>query len=279
MFKTKEALEKYMNLYESCLKLWPVQYEIKNIISDYGSTQVIICGDESKPPLILLHGAGSTSLMWVPNILTLASKYRIYAIDTIGDIGKSKIIKTLKSKNDYANWLDLIISKLSISEAYIAGMSYGTFLALNLAITKPEKVIKLILIAPGEAFLPLKFIKLMMNPSKKGRLNFLKWSVGNKNIVENDFTEMIFIGMKSGKYYISPMMKTIFSKSELENFNIPVLLLVGENEVIIDINKLVKKAKEKIKNIDIKIVPNTGHGLSAEQPEIINNYINEFIKK
>ena len=79
----------------------------------------------------------------------------------------------------------------------------------------------------------------MLIPTKKARMKFLKWSNGNKDIEENDFTEMIFLAMKYGIYRIRPS-GTIFKESELQDLNNPVLVLIGENEVIVDTDKLIK---------------------------------------
>ncbi|MBV1757646.1 MAG: alpha/beta hydrolase [Dethiosulfatibacter sp.] len=274
-----------MSLYESCLKLWPVPYEIKNIVTEFGSTQIIISGETDKPPLVLLHGASATSLMWVTNVETLSKKFRIYAIDTLGDIGRSKPIKPFKNKRDAANWLVQVLDLLEIDKAYYAGMSYGSFLGLNLAVLNPERVLKLIMISPTETFISLnitfwiRFIKLMLFPTKRARLEFLKWSNGNKEIVENDFTEMIFIGMRYGKYYISPMMKTIFSASELQKLNIEIMVLIGEDEVLVNVGKLVKRAKQIVKSIEFNIIPKTSHTLTNQEPETVNDYIIEFLER
>ena len=123
LFKNKEAENKYNNLYDACLKIWPVPYEIKNVITDYGNTHVLICGSDKGKPLVLLHGASATSLIWYPNINVLAKYYKIYAIDTIGDINRSKPIKPFKNKLQASEWLNQVLDKLDLKKINLAGMS------------------------------------------------------------------------------------------------------------------------------------------------------------
>jgi hypothetical protein len=46
--------------------------------------------------------------MWFPNIGALSSAYRVYAVDIIGEPGKSRQSRLLKDREDCANWLELV---------------------------------------------------------------------------------------------------------------------------------------------------------------------------
>jgi pimeloyl-ACP methyl ester carboxylesterase len=281
-FKTKEAQDKYDILYDSCLKLWPVPYSIINITSYYGDTQVIISGPENGKPLVLLHGACATSMMWVPNVKELAKHFRVYAIDTIGDVNRSRVVRPFTNKVEAADWLIKVFDVLELKKINVAGMSYGSFLALDLAVKAPDRIEKLIMISPTETFIPLKpvfwmkFIRLMLFPTKKAGLKFLKWSNGNKDIVENVFSEMVLHAMKHGIFRV-PGTGTIFKEEELAGFNVPVMILIGKDEVLVDADKLVSKAKQVLKGPQIKVIENASHTMSSEKPEIVNSEMIKFI--
>ena len=75
----------------------------------YGDTHVITSGSKhAAATLVLIYAASANAHMWSPNVAAFNSSYRVYALDTIGDLGKS----VLKHPNyypktalDYANWV------------------------------------------------------------------------------------------------------------------------------------------------------------------------------
>ncbi|WP_243145970.1 alpha/beta fold hydrolase [Clostridium chromiireducens] len=50
---------------------------------------IIASREKSNPPLILLHGSGMNSVMWLRDIKEYSRTYRVYAIDMLGEPGKS----------------------------------------------------------------------------------------------------------------------------------------------------------------------------------------------
>jgi len=90
VYKSEKAKKRIYDTYNQLLDMWGVDKEEQDISTTYGTTRVILCGNKSKPPLVLFHGVGDNSaLMWLYNARELACHFRIYAIDTIGGPGKS----------------------------------------------------------------------------------------------------------------------------------------------------------------------------------------------
>src|SRR5438477_51895 len=81
---------------------------IPNVPTTYGDTFVRTHGPTAAPPLVLLPGATATSVMWAPNIETLSTEYHTFAIDQIGDFGKSICTKPVRPMNDLTTWLDAL---------------------------------------------------------------------------------------------------------------------------------------------------------------------------
>ena len=90
LFKTPEGEAMCMRAYEDALAHWRVPYEELDPTTRFGSTHVIVSGPKGEKSLILLHGQDSSSTSWIYNITDLSQAFRVYAVDTIGDMGKSK---------------------------------------------------------------------------------------------------------------------------------------------------------------------------------------------
>ncbi len=114
---------------------------------------MIVSGPEDGEPLILLHGGGADANSLAP-FAALAHSYRVYALDTIGFSGKSKAVKVIADRATLAEWLTGVLDALNIEKAHMAGWSMGGFLTVNYAIEKPERLKKIVLIAPAATFVP-----------------------------------------------------------------------------------------------------------------------------
>jgi pimeloyl-ACP methyl ester carboxylesterase len=84
----------------------------------------------------------------------------MYAIDTIGDLGRSRQQLPVESADDLSLWLDETLSRLRLGHAHLVGTSYGGFLALNVAARRPDRVLSLYLIEPA-GLVPAALAKFM----------------------------------------------------------------------------------------------------------------------
>ncbi len=282
LFKNKSAESLFFDKYDLCLKLWPISYETDYIETEFGQTHVIKCGNKKGPTLVLMHGMGGTSTMWVPNIEELSKKYHIIAIDILGDINRSKPKKTFNNKKEASKWLIGVIDKLKIDKFSIMGVSYGSFLSINLSIYEQQRIETLIIISPTESISKVQksfwfwAIKIIFFPFNSTIMNFLKWLNGNKPLILNDFTEMLILGIKYRKIN-TKIVSSLFNDEELMQIKIPVLLLIGNKEVVTKVDEVKKRSQKLFKNIALQIIDDASHTLSSEKSEIINPIIIDFL--
>jgi len=195
VFKSETAKNRVMNTYSQLLDMWNVEKIEKEILTTYGRTNVILCGEQNNPPLILFHGVGDNSaLMWIYNASTLSRYFRIFAVDTIGGPGKSCPNEYYNKDFDIAKWIDEILSKLMLDKVNIAGQSHGAYLSQYYGVYRPERVIKIVCLAstvPDINFNPMKtmmkiFLPEALFPTKGNTIKLLQKLCG-KNITA--FTE------------------------------------------------------------------------------------------
>ncbi len=154
IFKNAQAEAAYIAAYDSALEKWPVPYETKYVSTSYGNTHMIISGPVDGEPIIVLHGGDSEALVMSPIIPPLAQSYRVYALDVIGYAGKSRALKVIEDRAGVAEWLTGVLDELNIEKAHMVGWSMGGFLTVNYALEKPERLKKIILLAPAATFAP-----------------------------------------------------------------------------------------------------------------------------
>ena len=141
-FKTLEGEATFFAAYDAAMKLWPVPYEEVNMASQFGTTHVVVSGPKTAPPLVLLHGYMATLTMWSPNIAAFSQHHRVYAVDVMGQPGKSRPGKPISSTADFVSWLTETLDGLHLDRVALVGMSVGGWLALNYAVAAPQRVRK-----------------------------------------------------------------------------------------------------------------------------------------
>ncbi|HRL14536.1 MAG TPA: hypothetical protein PKX07_21820, partial [Aggregatilineales bacterium] len=112
LYKSAAGEQAVMATYDAALQNWAVPYTTRRIATRHGSTFVIVSGDESAPPLILLHGAGGNSTIWAGDVGQFCRRYRVYAFDLVGEAGKSAPTRPAWKGPAYSEWLQDVFEGL-----------------------------------------------------------------------------------------------------------------------------------------------------------------------
>ena len=107
----------------------------------------------SGPVLLAVHGLGGTKASFLPTLALMSRTHRVVALDLPG-FGDS--VKPLRAPFDaryFARVLTDVLDALEIERAHVAGNSMGGRIALELALTAPERVDRLVLLSPAMAWL------------------------------------------------------------------------------------------------------------------------------
>ena len=65
--------------------------------------------------------------MWRDNIAALSCEQRVFALDILGDLGKSTIIKRYTNRGEFADWLTQVLDHLEIQKTDMVGLSMGGY--------------------------------------------------------------------------------------------------------------------------------------------------------
>src|SRR5690349_9867784 len=88
-FRSDEGKARYLAAYDAVLREWPVPFEELDLPTRFGTTHVVASGPRDAPPLVLLPSLAASATLWRPNVAALGARYRVYAVDVIGQTGKS----------------------------------------------------------------------------------------------------------------------------------------------------------------------------------------------
>ena len=115
----------------------------------------------SLPPLILIHGFASSTLVWSKVFLPLAEAgFRVIALDMLGFGYSGKPRKAEYTIGGQAKLVISLLERLGIKRATLVGSSYGGAVAATCALDYPQRVDRLVLIGTVNNNRPLNY-KLM----------------------------------------------------------------------------------------------------------------------
>jgi pimeloyl-ACP methyl ester carboxylesterase len=289
-FKTFEGEAAYLAAYDAAMKLWPVPYEEIEIPTQFGTTHVVTSGPKDAPPLVLLHGYMVNLIMWSPNVADFSKDYRVYAIDTMGQPGRSipDPDEPIRDAADLTAWLSETLNGLNLDRIFLVGMSFGGWLGLNFTMAAPERVRKLVLLSPVASLQPLvrqfglRVMPMIFFPTRLTVNSLMGW-MGMKDTpgdtVARCMLDLAYLGAKHFRFVpeTARVMPSVFSDDELRALHVPVLLLIGENEVIYDAAKALARARALLPNLEGELVPRCNHDMCFSQHRIVDTRVLDFL--
>ncbi len=91
------------------------------------------------PVLVLIHGVGMHAGFWAPQLAAFTGRWDVLAYDTLGH-GGSPLPPERPTLRDYSNQLRELLDGLGIFQVCVAGHSMGALIALEFALSHPDRV-------------------------------------------------------------------------------------------------------------------------------------------
>jgi pimeloyl-ACP methyl ester carboxylesterase len=109
----------------------------------------------SGPPVILLHGLGATNASFLPTFWELSRDHRVIAPDLPGHGESGKPVRAYHA-GFYARWCAEFMDAIGVRRAVLIGNSMGGRISIEVGFRSPEKVERIVCLAPAAAFLKFR---------------------------------------------------------------------------------------------------------------------------
>jgi pimeloyl-ACP methyl ester carboxylesterase len=285
VFVTEDNRDRLMAIYDDALRRWPVALETSFIETRYGKTHVIASGDPASPPVLMTHPMGVGGFVWSSIIATVSAHRCVYALDTIGDVGRSELAdpdRYPKTGRDYSGWLDDVVAALDLAKPDLIGGSMGGWIAMNRAIYASEQVRRLVLLGPM-GLAPWRSTLAVLGPFMSQRLRptedklnaIITRSLGPGERVNIEFRPwmqiMGYTKARVGQPFHIPSRR-------LRTIKVPTLVFLGGKDGLVgDPAAAAKRARRSIRDCNIEILPTAGHVMSVDEPNLIGERIIKFL--
>jgi pimeloyl-ACP methyl ester carboxylesterase len=286
-FTSPQARAEFDAVYDRAFAALPEPVGRWDIPTDFGTARVYRFGhsgnDVAATPTVLLPGRAGTVVMWEPNLATLVAHRPVYALDLIGEPGRSEQAAPIRDGADQAAWLDTVLATLNLPAAHLAGYSFGGWLAANLAVRHPKRLASLTLIDPVQTFagfpIPLLVrtaLTVVPGIRDRARNSFLRWVSGDAEIDTDDpVANVIDEGLRT--YRIALPTPKLFTDSQLRSIPVPVLALIAGRSVMHDANRAVARARALIPDVCAELWPSATHAIAGESAADVNARVLKFL--
>jgi pimeloyl-ACP methyl ester carboxylesterase len=269
IYRSEQGKQKIIGFYNKLLQDWPQPSEQYFVETKYGETFILESGNKKASPVVLLHGTGSNSAMWIPDAKRLSEKYHVFAIDILGECGKSSENRFDFKGDGFSDWLLEITEKIRIGKFSVIGCSLGGWIALDFAIRYPDRIDKLVLLATaGVTQVKTSTIFWIILTSVVGKWGFRrlnKMVYGNLDI-ENEVLE--FASLIKKYFKPRPDVLPIFSDHQLKKIATSTFFIGGDHDCFYNTDKTAKRLADNVKRFKYSVLKDTGHVLTNQTERI-----------
>lgn len=238
-------------------------------------------------PVLMIPGFSMTKEMWGPILNDLSENHTVIIFDNRG-IGETTAGNRTFSMNQFINDTVGFIEALEIEKPIdVLGLSLGGMIAQELAMSHPEIVNHLIVVASscgGEKSLPPQLSPRDLQSMQAGTANkslFLhalfpdNWIRENSDEINRTFA-LPQVSQENLLKYGEAVGKWKGSCDSISNIDKPVLVMTGTEDITSPpINSLI--IAEKIPSAWLIQIDGGGHGVMQQYPETVDKIIEIFL--
>jgi pimeloyl-ACP methyl ester carboxylesterase len=235
---------------------------------------------------VLLHATTGSSRVWEYQFPVFSENgFRVIAYDRRG-FGKSVIDPAGAQPGTGADDLQALMNHLGIDRFHLVGTAGGGFVALDYALSFPERLRSLVVASSIGGVQDEEFLALGRRLRPSPQFDALPpeiREVGPSYRAANPegtrrWVELEHVSRPAGPLAPAQTMRNRVTFSGLEGIKVPTLLLTGDADMFAP-PFVLQLFAARIKNAESVIVPEAGHSAYWEQPEIFNRAVLSFIGK
>jgi pimeloyl-ACP methyl ester carboxylesterase len=240
--------------------------------------------------VLLLHqGLGQGSWAWRYSAAAFADRFRTIVFDTRGT-GRSHVPDEPYGVADLAEDAAAILDGRT---AHVVGFSMGGYVALTLALSRPELVRSLVLAGTGAggptrvprpAHVREAFEAAMSLPAEEARRATLPytfaagWAEANSERVEEVVVASLEhpTPLRTIEAQMAACYRFYDEGIEVERIEVPALVVHGDEDLIVPVENGRELAR-RLRTASYAELPGRGHNLMLQDPETFNELVLDFL--
>jgi 4,5:9,10-diseco-3-hydroxy-5,9,17-trioxoandrosta-1(10),2-diene-4-oate hydrolase len=260
-------------------------------------TRIVEAGPADGRAVILIPGWASSAFEYRKNTPALADAgFRVVAVDLPGQGESDKPVdRSHYTVESMVAHLRAVLDALGVERASLVGQSLGGTVAMAFARESPERVERLVLIAPV-GLAPVRLASLaraIVPPLPAALLARLGvrawWSFGLRHAygdrakpTDRDIDE--YWAPSRDPRYVAGLLAFVrgvdwrpSAREVLAKLSMAVLVVAGTRDRLIPIDEMVRRAKW-LPNAELVVIEGAGHPIQEEVPDEVNDALVRFLR-
>jgi len=241
--------------------------------------------------IVFAHGLLWSGEMYAAQVAALSGRYRCVSFDFRGQ-GRSEVTAGGYDMDTLADDAAALIEALGCAPCHFAGLSMGGFIALRLAIRRPELLRSLILLettADPEPAASARQYRLLNFIARWFGLRLVAGKVmpimfGEKFLRDParaaERAEWRRRAIANHRVGISRAVAGVVERDgvidEIGQIRLPTLIVVGDQDVA-TVPEKSQRMQARIAGSELVVIPGAGHTSTVEEPEAVNAAIEGFL--
>lgn len=231
----------------------------------------------NRAPLVFIHGAGDTHLVWNGQLAAFANFTRAYALDLPGHGRSTGAARTTISA--YALAVRKFLDALKIPRAIIAGISMGGAIAQTLALESPEYVMGLVLAGTGAKLrVAPYFLAGIQNDFETAARLLVEnyYAPGAASALQGKSQRQLLVAGRSVTFADYAACDAFDVRERLPSISAPTLVICGCEDKMTPPRYSEFLAKH-IPGAQLVLIEHAGHMVMLEQPTAFNTALRDWL--
>lgn len=239
------------------------------------------------PAIVLVNGVTSPSDTWFRLVPRLAEQHRVITLDNRG-VGRTGVVQDPFDVARMAADVVTVLDAAQVEHAHVLGMSMGGFIAQELALTWPERLSSLLLVAthvglsraveinPASATALISSVALL--PADRVRVlePYLYWPGTPRAEVERDSEVRASMPTSDAGFFSQLVATRDWTRvDDLAEVRVPTLVLHGQDDQLVPVANGHQLAAA-IPDARLQVLPECGHQVFTDQEELAAHAVLAF---
>lgn len=231
-------------------------------------------------PLVFVHGAGSSLMIWTLQLLEFRKTNRVIALDLYGHGESDDIGHPPDIENGFTSQVAALVDYLALDEFVLIGHSMGGGVAMSYALRDDVRKPRALTLVGTSSDLDLSKIAIgLVIESLEDHT--LKYDIAE---ISADFKTFSLVNFQENvtKFHPATILKDLkachdFDITErLNEIQIPSFIMVGEDDDIIPPH-VANELDKALPKSDIAVVKEGDHSPMVESPDPFNHLLRKFV--
>lgn len=236
----------------------------RDVPTRFGSSHVLVAGAEAGPTIVCLHAMRTGAAHLLSEFGPLLERFRLVAPDLPGQSVRGLQVKLPLNDRSHADWLLDVLDALGLERPHVLGVSWGGFVARQLASTAPDRVRSLALLVPAG----------LVNGSTLSGLTKMAWPMIRYGFSPTDTNARRLLAPLLTtpdehwvRFMADSMQDMVFdmripplaSDDDLRRLTMPTLVIGGDEDISFPGTPMVQRVRALVPRVDAEVLAGCKH--------------------